>query len=196
MDLADIAQEASRCTACELHLHANQTVFGAGALRAPLMLLGEQPGDREDLAGLPFVGPAGRELDRALQAASIERSDVYITNVVKHFRFEQRGKKRLHKKPTRAHIAACRPWLDAEIEKVDPGVIVCLGGSAAQALLGSDIRIMESHGVAIEWEGLMVVPTIHPSYVLRSGDDERRHELFELLVGDLCVAAEIGRPPR
>jgi DNA polymerase len=156
------------------------------------MLVGEQPGDREDRAGEPFVGPAGRELDRALATAGIERSDVYVTNAVKHFRFEERGKKRLHKKPTRGQVEACRPWLDAELVKVDPAVIVCLGGSAAQALLGSGVRVMKDHGIPIEWEGLVAIPTIHPSFILRSREGNRGSELFDLLVDDLRKAAELA----
>lgn len=156
------------------------------------MLLGEQPGDREDIEGKPFVGPAGRELDRALEEAKIERSAVYVTNVVKHFRFEERGKKRLHKKPTRKHVEACRPWLEAELERVEPGVIVCLGSSAAQSVLGSHVRVMEDHGIPFEWEGFVVVPTIHPSFILRSAEGGRRSELFSLLVTDLKEADRLS----
>lgn len=183
---------AGSCTACELHLEATQTVFGDGPASARLMLVGEQPGDREDLEGEPFVGPAGSLLDKALAEAGIERSDVYVTNVVKHFRFEERGKKRLHKKPTRRHIAACRPWFEAELEQVDPAVIVCLGGSAAGALLGSGVRVMADHGVPVEWEDRVVMPTIHPSFVLRSSGTERRSELMALLVEDLRQADRLA----
>ncbi|HEX6299791.1 MAG TPA: UdgX family uracil-DNA binding protein [Acidimicrobiia bacterium] len=192
LTLSEAAEAAKSCTGCELYKDATQVVFGEGPPSASLMLVGEQPGDREDEAGEPFVGPAGRELDRALEIAGIDRSEVYVTNVVKHFRFEERGKKRLHKKPTRGQIAACRPWFEAELAKVDPGVIVCLGGSAAQALLGSGIRVMKDHGVPREWEGFLVVPTIHPSFVLRSSDDARRSELFALLVDDLRMAVELA----
>jgi uracil-DNA glycosylase family protein len=191
LSLGDTAEAAQSCTACDLYRDATQVVFGAGPPSASLMLLGEQPGDQEDREGEPFVGPSGRQLDRALEAAGVQRSNVYVTNVVKHFRFEERGKKRLHKKPTRSQIQACRPWLEAELEKVEPGVIVCLGGSAAQALLGSSVRVMKDHGVPTEWEGFLVIPTIHPSYVLRSPDGDRRAELFNLLVDDLRKAAEI-----
>lgn len=193
LSLGQIAGEAAECTACELYRNATQTVFGEGPTSAKLMLLGEQPGDREDIEGEPFVGPSGKQLDKALDAADIARSEVYITNVVKHFRFEERGKRRLHKKPTRQHIMACRPWLEAELAKVQPGAIVCLGGSAAQSLLGSDIRVTEDHGIPIEWEGHMVIPTIHPSFILRSSDSARREELFDLLVSDLRVASDIAR---
>ena len=192
LSLGQIEDAAGSCTACELYQDATQVVFGDGPQSASLMLVGEQPGDQEDRAGEPFVGPAGRLLDRALETAKIGRSDVYVTNVVKHFRFEERGKKRLHKKPTRGHIEACRPWFEAELVKVQPDVIVCLGGSAAQALLGSEVRVMKDHGVPIEWEGFLVVPTIHPSFVLRSSDGDRRSELFDLLVDDLRKAAELA----
>jgi uracil-DNA glycosylase len=192
MSLDDVASLAKSCTACELYRDATQTVFGGGPTGASLMLLGEQPGDQEDIEGEPFVGPSGRELDRALDAANIDRDEVYVTNVVKHFRFEERGKKRLHKKPTRSHIAACRPWLEAELEKVDPGAIVCLGGSAAQSLLGSGVRVTKDHGVPVDWEGFPVIPTIHPSFILRSSDGGRRRELFDLLVSDLKKAMEVA----
>lgn len=192
MSLSDLASLAKSCTACELYRDATQTVFGEGPTGASLMLLGEQPGDQEDIEGEPFVGPSGRELDRALDTAGIDRDEVYVTNVVKHFRFEERGKKRLHKKPTRSHITACRPWLEAELEKVNPGAIVCLGGSAAHSLLGSGIRVMKDHGVPVDWEGFPVIPTIHPSFILRSSDSGRRGELFDLLVGDLKKAVEVA----
>lgn len=192
MSLYDVASLAKSCTACELYRNATQTVFGEGPTDASLMLLGEQPGHQEDIEGEPFVGPSGRELDRALDAADIDRDEVYVSNVVKHFRFEERGKKRLHKKPTRSHIAACRPWLEAELEKVDPRAIVCLGGSAAQSLLGSGVRVTKDHGVPVDWEGFPVIPTIHPSFILRSSDGGRRGELFDLLVGDLKKAMEVA----
>lgn len=194
LSLGDAAEAVQSCTACDLYRDATQAVFGDGPPTASVMLLGEQPGDQEDRQGEPFVGPAGRQLDRALEAAGVERADVYVTNVVKHFRFEERGKKRLHKEPTRTQIQACRPWLEAELEKVEPGVIVCLGGSAAQALLGSSVRVMKDHGVPTEWEGFLVVPTIHPSFILRAPDGDRRAELFDLLVDDLRKAAEVASP--
>lgn len=192
MSLPELEEAAESCTGCELYENATQVVFGRGPISATMMVLGEQPGDREDSEGEPFVGPAGRELDKALEAAGIERSDVYVSNVVKHFRFEERGKKRLHKKPTRSHVEACRPWLEAELERVEPSVIVCLGSSAAQSLFGSPIRVMEEHGIAVEWEGLLVVPTIHPSFILRSSAAGRRSEMFDLLVADLEVASRLG----
>lgn len=192
LSLPELAARAERCTACDLYLDANQVVFGEGPAPSPLMLLGEQPGDQEDLEGEPFVGPSGRELDRALEAAGIDRAAVYVTNVVKHFRHEQRGKKRLHKKPTRTQVMACRPWLLAELERVDPAVIVCLGASAAQALLGPEIRVMRDHGDPMEWEGYLVIPTIHPAVILRSVDAGKRVEMFDLLVADLVLAADLA----
>lgn len=192
MGLADLEQAADACTGCDLYRDATQTVFGDGSPTASLMLLGEQPGDREDLEGEPFVGPAGGLLDRALEEAGIDRSQVYVTNVVKHFRFEERGKRRLHKKPTHRHIEACRPWLLAELEQVAPAVIVCLGGSAAGALLGSQVRVMTDRGVPVEWEGYVVLPTIHPSFVLRSSESGRRAERFGLLLDDLREAARLA----
>jgi uracil-DNA glycosylase len=176
-----------------LYEAATQVVFGHGPQKADLMLLGEQPGDVEDREGEPFVGPAGQQLDRALGEAGIERSAVYVTNVVKHFRFEERGKRRLHKKPASRHVAACRPWLDLELEKVDPAVVVSLGGSAAGAILGSDVKVMSQRGQPIEWEDRLLLPTIHPSYVLRSRDDAVRQQRFELLVSDLALASRLAR---
>jgi len=196
LSLRQVAARAATCTACELYESATQVVFGEGPSKAPIMLLGEQPGDQEDREGQPFVGPSGRELDRAIDEAGIDRSDVYVTNVVKHFRFEMRGKRRLHNKPTRRHIEACRPWLNTELAKVDPAVIVCLGSSAAQALLGSGVKVMEDHGVPVDWEGFLVVPTIHPSFILRTPDHDGREQLFRLLVSDLGVAADLASSRR
>lgn len=193
MSLEQMADLAEGCTACELYEQATRVVFGDGPVGASIALLGEQPGDREDRAGEPFVGPAGEMLDAALTQAGIEREEVYITNVVKHFRFEERGQRRLHEKPLRRHVNACRPWLNAELAHVQPDVIVALGGSAAQSVLGRSIRVMSDHGVPIEWEGVLVLPTIHPSFVLRSsGDSERRNELFDLLVSDLKTARQLA----
>lgn len=192
LSLEAVASAAESCTECDLYKPATQVVFGDGPLEASMMLLGEQPGGQEDREGQPFVGPAGRELSRVLEAARIDRSDVYVTNVVKHFRFEERGKKRLHKKPTRSQVAACRPWLDAELEKVDPSLVVCLGSSAAQTILGSGVRVMNDHGVPVEWEGYLVVPTIHPSFILRSSEEGRRSELFDLMVEDLEKARQLS----
>lgn len=193
MSVSQLADIAGGCTACELYQHATQVVFGDGDEGAAILLLGEQPGDQEDRAGEPFVGPAGAMLDEALAEAGIGREQVYITNVVKHFRFEERGKRRLHKKPARRHIAACRPWLEAELARVEPDVVVALGGSAAQSILERPVRVLTDHGEPVEWEGVLVVPTIHPSFVLRSSTDRaRRDELFDLLVEDLKVALALA----
>lgn len=190
--LSEAAEAARSCTACELYKDAEQVVFGEGPAAARLMLLGEQPGDQEDRRGQPFVGPAGRELDRVLDEAGIGRSDVYVSNVVKHFRFEERGKKRLHKKPARRHIEACRPWLEIELARVDPYVIVCLGGSAAEAILERPVRVMSDRGAPVEWGEYLVMPTIHPSYILRTRDDAVRRERFGLLVHDLETALQLS----
>jgi uracil-DNA glycosylase len=182
---------ASGCTACELHRLGTQTVFGEGPARARVMLVGEQPGDREDLEGHPFVGPAGRLLDAALDDAGIDRGDVYVTNVVKHFRWQgMRGKRRLHRKPGLAHVAACRPWLDAELAVVRPEVLVCLGATAAQAILGRDFRLTEHRGELQEAEGIdaVVLATVHPSAILRARDDATRSAETAALVRDLRAA--------
>ncbi|MHC8505217.1 UdgX family uracil-DNA binding protein [Pseudonocardia bannensis] len=187
-DLDELRRAVSRCTACDLYRDAEQAVVGTGPPSARLMLIGEQPGDREDREGAPFVGPAGRVLDRALAAAGIRREDVYLTNVVKHFAHEQRGKRRIHRKPNAAEIRACRPWLDAELRLVRPDVIGLLGATAAQALLGRSFRITEQRGEVLEWEGHEAVATLHPSAVLRT-PKERRDEVFDGLVADLRVLA-------
>ena len=179
------------CKGCHLFAGATQTVFGEGAAGARVLLVGEQPGDREDLEGLPFVGPAGRELDQGLEAAGIDRRQVYVTNAVKHFKHEQRGKRRIHQKPNWTELAACRPWLDAEIELLSPAVIVCLGATAAQSLLGKDFRVTRRRGEPIESPPLAdwVVATIHPSAILRQRDDASRHEERAAFHGDLQVVA-------
>jgi DNA polymerase len=194
-ELADIdalRAAAATCTGCELHGPATQTVFGAGPTSAWLVLVGEQPGDREDQAGEPFVGPAGRLLDRALEEAGIDRDETYVTNAVKHFRFERQGSRRLHKTPGVTHIRACRPWLDAELRVVRPAVLATLGATAGKALLGSKFRITASRGQVLEWEGYALVPTVHPSSILR-GEPEQREAAFDALVADLRVVA--GRRP-
>jgi len=187
-DLDALRTAAHDCTGCELWEPATQTVFGAGPSTAWLVFVGEQPGDKEDLAGEPFVGPAGRLLDRALEQAGITRDETYVTNAVKHFRFERRGNRRIHKTPAVGHVRACRPWLDAELRVVQPTVVATLGATAAKALLGAKFRITESRGQVLEWEGFALVPTIHPSAILRLDADER-DAAFDALVADLEVVA-------
>lgn len=183
---------AAGCRGCSLHRDASQVVFGEGLKRSRLMLVGEMPGNDEDLAGQPFVGPAGRILNSALERAGIERSDAYVTNAVKHFKWEQRGKRRLHKTPTQGEVTACRPWLDAEIELVQPTAFVCLGATAARALLGREFRVSRQHG---EFVPSPLAPyttaTTHPSAVLRARDLEARERTMEELVVDLARVAEV-----
>jgi uracil-DNA glycosylase family protein len=196
--LSRVASAAKECKACRLWHDATQTVFGEGTERAEVMLIGEEPGDKEDLAGSPFVGPAGKLLDRALDEAGIDRRKVYVTNVVKHFKFEPRGKKRIHKKPAADEIAACRPWLEAEVSLVKPKVIVCLGATAAQALLGRQYRVTKQRGQFVTQSPLapLVTATVHPSSILRAPDDESRHMEMKLFVEDLGrVAAKLQRQP-
>jgi DNA polymerase len=183
---------AAGCTACDLYARATQTVFGEGRSRAPLMLVGEQPGDREDLAGKPFVGPAGAMLDRALAEAGIARERVFVTNVVKHFKWKPSGKRRLHERPNAAEVRACRPWLDLETEIVRPDLLVALGATAAQALLGRDFRITEQRGEIREPVdgGPRTMATFHPSAILRARTPEDRERMLAALVGDLTLAAE------
>src|SRR3954462_9860052 len=193
-DLKTLAQAAKRCRACPLWKRGTQTVFGEGRRGSRILFVGEQPGDKEDLEGRPFVGPAGAVLDKALDDAGIDRRDVYVTNAVKHFKWEPRGKRRIHKKPNAMEIAACRPWLDAEIEAVQPDVIVCLGATAAQALLGKQFRVTKSRGEIIEAEGKTMLATVHPSSILRAPDDEARRLEREKFVEDLRVIAKyLGR---
>ena len=180
---------AAGCRGCPLWRNATQTVFGEGAAHARLMLVGEVPGDQEDLAGRPFVGPAGRLLDRALQAARIERSDTYVTNAVKHFKWEPRGKRRLHRRPSPAEIGACRPWLEREIELVKPLVLVCLGATASQALLGRSFRVSVDRGRFVPSPlAPHVLATIHPSALLRLPDERARDAEMERFIEDLAVA--------
>ncbi len=186
-DLDDLRRKATGCTACELYADATQTVFGAGRAGARIVLAGEQPGDKEDLAGEPFVGPAGRLLDRALERAGVDREDAYVTNVVKHFRFRQEGKRRIHRTPGAEHVRACLPWLSSELAMVRPQVLVTLGATAAKALLGSSFRLTRHRGELLEFEGLPLLATVHPSAVLRTPDD-RRDETFDGLVADLALA--------
>jgi uracil-DNA glycosylase family protein len=194
--LASLRRVAAGCQACDLWKHATQTVFGEGSPRATIMFVGEQPGDREDLAGRPFVGPAGNLLGEALREAGIDRAEVYVTNVVKHFKWvpAERGKRRIHKKPRYSEIVACRPWLDAEITLVKPRILVCLGATAAQALLGKDLSVSRQRGRRIESTlAPNVVATVHPSSVLRARDDESRKLQMREFVGDLKAIARLLR---
>jgi uracil-DNA glycosylase family protein len=190
LSLPALRAAAAGCRGCHLYANATQTVFGEGVQSARLILVGEQPGDREDREGRPFVGPAGRELDQGLEAAGIDRGTVYVTNAVKHFKFEPRGKRRIHQKPNAAELAACRPWLDAEFEVLRPQAIVCLGATAAQSLLGRSFRVTKQRGQPIaaaplaEW----TAATPHPSAILRAPDDVRQAER-EAFARDLAVVA-------
>jgi len=184
--LPQLREAASHCHGCKLFECATQTVFGEGPADARLLFVGEQPGHEEDLSGHPFVGPAGRMFDRALAAAHIDRSEAYVTNAVKHFKFEPRGKKRLHKKPTQTEIWACRPWLDAEIASVKPQAIVCLGATAAQALFGAQFRVTAHRGEPLESElAPVVMATVHPSSLLRAPTSEAREREYAAFVHDL-----------
>ncbi|HEX4135029.1 MAG TPA: UdgX family uracil-DNA binding protein [Bryobacteraceae bacterium] len=185
-----LRQAVQLCEGCDLHLHATQAVFGEGPRRARIFMIGEQPGNEEDLQGHPFVGPAGRMLDRALTDSSIDRADVYVTNAVKHFKFEERGKRRLHKKPLTTEIRACRPWLEAEVKLIKPRVIVCLGATAAQTVLGNTFRVTQQRGVPLEhpWAS-HVFATIHPSAILRAPDRQGREAEYSRFIDDLKNAA-------
>ncbi len=201
-DLHGLTVAAADCQGCELFRDAEQTVFGRGSSTASLMLVGEQPGDREDRAGEPFVGPAGALLDKALDAAGVDRDGLYVTNAVKHFKFTERGKRRIHQKPTRTEVVACRPWLFAELDLIEPEVLVLLGATAAQALLGSTFRLTQHRGTELRLPasggsaGLSVDPavvvTVHPSAILR-GRPQDRDEAFGALVADLRLAAGLLR---
>lgn len=183
---------ASTCRACDLWEHATQTVFGEGPESASIVLVGEQPGDREDLEGRPFVGPAGAMLARALDEAGIDRAEVYVTNAVKHFKWEPRGKRRLHVKPNQVEVAACNRWLSAEIAAVRPRVIVCLGATAAQALLGPAFRVTTDHGKPFASRlAPHVLATFHPSAILRARDEASRARTMQMVVADLRVAAAL-----
>ena len=185
------ARDAAKgCRGCDLWKIGTQTVFGEGPRRAGLMLVGEQPGDAEDLSGHPFVGPAGKLLDRALADAGIDRSTVYLTNAVKHFKWEPRGKRRIHKKPRASEVGACRPWLDTEIALVKPRVIVCLGATAAQALLGSQFKVTRHRGTFVASPlAPRVLATVHPSAILRAPDDATRQREMKAFTDDLRAAA-------
>jgi DNA polymerase len=191
----DLLREvAAGCKACDLWKTGTQTVFGEGPSPASVMLVGEQPGDREDLAGRPFVGPAGALLDHALEAAGIPRTEVYVTNVVKHFKWEPRGKRRIHKKPNSSEIAACLPWLEAELGLVKPKIVVCLGATAAQALLGKQFRVSRERGKLLPFTlAPQILATVHPSSILRAPDDESRRKEMAHFVEDLKRVAQAMR---
>jgi DNA polymerase len=183
--LKTLREAAAGCRACPLWKTGTQTVFGEGLKRARLMLIGEQPGDREDIEGHPFVGPAGKIHDKALEQAGIERGDAYVTNVVKHFKWKPKGKRRIHQAPRAEEIKACAPWLEAELDVVDPEVMVCLGATAVRAVIGSKAKVMKDHGQFLESRlGRTAMPTLHPSAILRA-DPEDRDDAMDLLVGDL-----------
>src|ERR1700726_2372899 len=186
LSLDELREAAKCCKNCDLWKLATQTVFGDGAAHGKLMLVGEQPGDQEDQTGKPFVGPAGKLLDTALVEAGIDRRKVYVTNAVKHFKWELRGKRRIHKKPNAAEIAACRPWLDAEIGALRPKVIVCLGATAAQTLLGRDFRVTQHRGEFLKSPlASFVMATVHPFSILRAPDEKTRHDEMKRFISDL-----------
>jgi len=185
-----LREAAAGCKGCDLWSNATQTVFGEGSEHAKLMLVGEQPGDHEDVEGKPFVGPAGRLLDTALERAAIPRANVYVTNVVKHFKWVRRGKRRLHEKPNSQEVRACRPWLDAEVKTVQPRLVVLLGATAAQAVLGPTVRVTRQRGQIVNTPlGVQGLATVHPSSILRAPDDDSRREAMDAFVEDLRVAA-------
>jgi uracil-DNA glycosylase len=189
--LKAVREAAAGCRGCHLYEHATQTVFGEGPRSARIMLVGEMAGDREDREGHPFVGPAGRELDRALEAAGIERNEVYVTNVVKHFKFEERGKRRIHQTPRKGEVDACMPWLDTEIKLIRPRGIVTLGATAAKALLGSGFRLTQHRGELLESElAPVVAATIHPSAIVRDRDEQSRNAEREALASELRAVAD------
>jgi uracil-DNA glycosylase len=199
--LERLREAATTCRGCSLWQDATQTVFGEGLKRARIMLVGEMPGDREDLAGRPFVGPAGRELDRGLEAAGIERRDAYVTNVVKHFKFTPKGKRRIHQRPRQQEIAACHPWLEAELDQVRPEALILLGSTAAKALLGGGFTLTRHRGELLEADlAPIVTATVHPSSIIRSPDDESRHLARRDFTEDLTLVARAmsarhaGRP--
>lgn len=190
--LAQLRDTAHGCQACDLWQRGTQTVFGVGIATSRLMLVGEQPGNDEDLEGKPFLGPAGKLLDRALAEAGIERSEAYVTNVVKHFKWEPRGKRRIHAKPNAAEVTACVPWLQAEIRLVEPKLVVCLGATAAQALLGRTFRVTQQRGQILAGQPSMLA-TVHPSSILRAPDEATREEEIIRFISDLSVASKFIR---
>ena len=186
LDLKTLKTAAAKCEGCDLWENATQTVFGEGGAPAKLMLVGEQPGDAEDIQGRPFVGPAGKLLAKVLEELGVKRGDVYITNAVKHFNWVRQGKRRIHKKPRLSEVLACRPWLEAEIAAVKPKIIVCLGATAAQALLGKDFRVTQRRGELVDSPlAPHVMATVHPSSILRAPDEETRHAERERFAKDL-----------
>jgi uracil-DNA glycosylase family protein len=190
--LRNLREASADCRACPLWKDATQTVFGEGPANAAVVLVGEQPGDREDLEGRPFVGPAGRVLDEALEEAGIDRKQVYLTNAIKHFKWKARGKRRIHQKPNAEEIAACRPWLDAELAVVEPDVLVALGATAAQALLGRAFRVTRQRGVPVDSDlAPNVLATVHPSSILRARDEAERRDAYAAFVADLSVVARL-----
>src|SRR5437762_6825130 len=189
-----VREAAKDCEACHLYSRATQMVFGEGPKGATMMLVGEQPGDYEDVAGKPFVGPAGKIMDRALEEAGIDRSKVYVTNAVKHFKWEPRGKRRIHKKPNSREIAACRPWLEAELRLVKPTLLVCLGATAAQAIFGPSFRVTRERGKVLSSRfAPKVLATVHPSSLLRQPDEESRQREYKRFVLDLRAAVRAAR---
>src|SRR5712672_511725 len=193
-DIRALRAEASDCRACPLWKDATQTVFGEGPQNAQIMLVGEQPGDKEDLAGKPFVGPAGKMLDRALQDAGIDRNKVYVTNAVKHFKFVPRGKIRLHQKPNTSEIKACRPWYERELASIKPDLVVAMGATAAQSVFGKITPINKNRGRLIDLdEGIKALVTVHPSYLLRLPDADAKAREYQRFVDDLRIAATLMR---
>ena len=189
--LAEIREAARQCKACHLHERGTQTVFGEGPKHATMMLVGEQPGDYEDVAGKPFVGPAGKIMDRALEEAGIDRKQVYVTNAVKHFKWEPRGKRRIHQKPNSREIAACKPWLEAELRLVKPKLVVALGSTAGQTIFGPTFRVTRERGKVLSSKlAPKVVATVHPSSLLRQPDEESREREYASFVRDLRVAVK------
>ena len=195
MSLTQLRQDVQGCTACELHKITDRAVFGEGSPKSQVMFVGEQPGDREDREGHPFVGPAGRLLDKALEEAGIDRKLVYVTNTVKRFNHSERGKRRIHERPRAEHIKACRQWLDAELEAVKPKVLVCLGAVPAQALVGRHVKVTQDRGKPLESDlADVVMVTVHPSSILRQRDEEARQEAYRGLVEDLREVARWVEP--
>ena len=192
-----LAEQAHDCRNCDLWKRGTQTVFGEGDAHAKVFFIGEQPGDKEDLEGRPFVGPAGNLLNTALEQAGIDRNAIYVTNAVKHFKWEPRGKRRIHQKPNAGEVAACRPWLDGELSAVQPEIVVCLGATAAQAIMGRSFRVTKQRGELLRSpEGYNVIATVHPSSILRAPDEDARREEMRLLVDDLRKVASAMRIPR